>query len=112
MKNHLSASRGRLELHAQRRIVLLLHLYPLQFVQLFDTGLDLIRFGGFITEPLDKLLTLLDESLLVFISGTLLLHPLLAELHVFGIGDLIVVNLPEHHLYGTGSDTVQKPSVV
>ena len=93
-------------------IVGFVYLYPLQFVKGPDPLLHLLAFCGFVSEGADKFLGLLYHPLLVFIGGGLLLHPFLAQLYVFGIGNLIVVYVPQHDFHGAVGHVVEEFPVV
>ena len=112
LKDHLTASWRRRELHSQGSLILQVYLYTLQLVKLFYSGLNLIALCGLIPESLYKLLRLLNHPLLILIGGALLHHTLCAQLLVSGVGNFIVVYLAKHYLHCAGGYIIQKFPVV
>ena len=112
LKDDLSRAGSRRELDMQGRIVLLVYLYPLELVESLYAGLNLIALGGLVSETLDELLCLLYHPLLVLVGGPLLFHPLAAQLHIFRIRHLVVVDVTEDNLHRSGCHPVQETAVV
>ena len=112
LENDVAGARRRREFHRQAGIVRLVDLDPVQLLQRLDAGLDLIGLGRLVAEGLDEFLRLLDHPLLVLVSGDLLLDTLRAQLQVFGIRDLVVVDMAQHHFHGPVRDRVQEAAVV
>ena len=83
----------RREFQVQGGVILLIHLDDIQFLQLLDARLHLVGLGSLVAETLDEVFRVLYLLLLVLVSPQLLLAALLAQLHVLGIGDLVIVYL-------------------
>ena len=72
----------------------------------------MVGLGRFVTEPVDEILSLLDHPLLVFVGSSLLFEPFLPKFQIFAIGDLVVVDVPEHDLDSPVRHVVQELPVM
>ena len=108
----IAAPRGRRKTQIEFAGVLHIHLQPLQFLQLFDAALHLYRFGGFVSEPLDKILCVGDHFLLVLVGAYLLLMPFLAQLHKAAVVDVVIIDASERNLNCPSAHVVNKRAVV
>ncbi len=112
LNHHRPGSRGRREADVYSGGVLLFYLNAFQLPKLFDLALHLYRLGGFVPEPLDKSLGIVDHLLLVAVGCSLLLASLAAKHGIFCIGDPVVVDFAEAYLYGTMGDIVEEGTVM
>ena len=112
LENHVSGALGGRKTESHPGLIGLIHLYPVQFFQRLDAGLNLVALGGFVAEAVDERFRFLNHPLLVLIGGGLLGHPLFAQQHVLAVGHFIVVDMPQQDFHRTGSDVIQKLSVV
>ena len=112
LEHHLPRTWSRRKFQNQSRSILIINLNSLYLLQLLNPRLHLIGLGRLITEPLNKLLTFLNHSLLIDISGALLFHSLLPQHKILRIRNFVILYLSKNNLNSTGSYPVQKSPVV
>ena len=93
-------------------VILLLHLNPVQFLQLFDPRLHLNRLGCLVPETVNELLSILDQFLLILIGGMLDRDPLLFQGHILGIRNPVIIDFPQGKLDGPVGHIVKENPVV
>ena len=100
------------ELEAQGRGVFLVHFEQLQLLQHLHAALYLQSLGVGALEAFDELFCFGNELLLLVVGLLLLFAAFLAELEVFGVVYLVVVDAAHRDLDGAGGDVVHKLTVV
>ena len=112
LENNVSGTRCRGKLDRQGRMVRLIHLDPVQFLQRLDPGLDLVGLGRLVSEPRDEFFRLVDHPLLVLVGGDLLGHPFCTENDILAVRHLVVMDMPQHDLDGTVGHVIQEAPVM
>ena len=100
------------ELEAKRRGILLVDLHQFQLLEHFYARLHLQRLGVGSLKALDELHVVGNHLLLVVVLLLLLLATLLAQLEVFRVVYLVVVDATHGYLDGAGGDVVDKSPIV
>ena len=112
LEHYISGTGRRRELHTESGIVSLVYFNAFQLFESLDAGLYLIRFRRLVPELVDEVLCLLDHLLLVLVGCHLLAYPLLPQLQVFRIGNLVIVYVRGHYLDSPVRHSIQETSVV
>ena len=108
----IAASRSRRKTQVEPRGVFEIHFKAFEFLQLLNAALNLDGFGGFIAEPLDEVLGVLNHLLLVLVGANLLLVAFLTELHKAAVVDVVIVDAAECYFYRPGTGVIYECAVV
>ena len=100
------------EFQSQGGIVFFIHFNRHHFLQHLDAALYLNSLSGFISEPFNEILRILNHLLLVLKGTKLLLTSFFAQVHKLIILNLIIINMPARDFNGTSSHIIEESTVM